>query len=167
MNVQLKIEDASWTSFINTLRNALQSSDTYLKKAFQVIWPKEAASHFEQEMGPDGHWEPWKESTRAGRIAHEKKHTSARQRAFARTAFIREGGLLLQVTGRLRTETVQEPEMVESMTGLKVLSPTPYSGFLDEGTDKMVARPFMWLGEDAQVLFADTLEEMIFGGSAD
>ncbi len=157
MNVQLKLNDMGWQTFFAGLKDAIRDSNTLLKKAFIIIWPKEEARIFDEEMGPDGRWAPWKNSTRQGRIVHEIQTTTAKQRAFAKTSFVREGGKLLVKSGRLRTETIQNPEMVELPDGLKVLSPTPYSGFLDEGTSKMVARPFMWLGDEAQGTLADIL----------
>lgn len=169
MNIQLKLDDANWTTFLKMFSSAVSGADTFLKKAFLVVWPRESARHFEEEIGPGGRWEPWKASTRKQRIAHEIATTSARQRAVARSSFIRQGGKLLQISGKLRTQTTLDPEFVELPNGLKVISPTPYSGYLDEGTSKMVARPFMWLGDSSQDLLADVLIKGIWdkaGGDA-
>lgn len=167
MNISLKLDDASWTSWMGQLRNALAGSNTLLKKALLIVWPREAASHWDQEMGWDGPWAPWKDSTRRQRIAHEIRTTTAKQRVHARSSMVREGGALLVVSGRLRTQTMQEPIMRELPGGVEIVSPTPYSGFLDEGTENMAARPFMWLGDDAQEnmakIFLDGLEKQTGG----
>ena len=169
MNIEMKLDATGWGNFIKRATQILSSSDSLLKRAFLVVWPKEAASHFDREEGWEGKWAEWKASTRAQRIGHEIRTASAKGIARARKANIRPGGKLLQVSGRLRTETVLEPIMTHIPGGMKVESPTPYSGFLDEGTSKMVARPFMWLGDDAQEtmskVFAEALGDSL-GGSA-
>lgn len=163
MNVLLNLEDASWKNFVSRTLAVLRSPDNLLKRAFLIVWPKDAKDHFEQEMGWDGHWAPWKESTRRQRMAHELATATSAGIKRRQAAGVRAGGRLLQITGRLRTQTVQEPIFTQLPHGLKVESPTPYSGYLDEGTERMQARPFMWLGDDAQELmskvFADALGE--------
>lgn len=187
MNFSLKLDDTNWQNFLGRAYNVLRSKDSLLKRAFLTIWPQEAASHFDEEMGVDGPWAPWKTSTRAQRIVHEirtalgrqhaegrltkaemakgaRKTANLRGREYAAGNVIRQGGKLLQVTGRLRTETVQEPILTYSMGQLVVESPTPYSGYLDEGTENMVARPFMWLGEEAQDNLSQVFLEMLGEG---
>ena len=199
MNFTLKQDDKDWQGFLKRARAILKAPDSLLKKAFLVGWPQESKSHFDQEEGFDGPWAPWKESTRSSRIVHEirsaigKQHApgrlssaerergdrkvAARQaRDSARGKSYRRGGKLLQVTGRLRTETAMNPIMRYTRRGLLVESPTPYSGYLDEGTKHddgtklMEARPFMWLGEEAQDRLADVFSSFLLnnsiGGSA-
>lgn len=146
MNISLKLDDAGWTQWMGQLRNALSGKESILKKALLIVWPRDVANHFDQEVGWDGKWAPWADSTRQSRIAHELSVLNGK-RSPGRTS---PGGKILHVSGRLRTETVQEPILTSFLGGLKVESPTPYSGYLDEGTERMPARPFMWLGDDAQ-----------------
>ena len=185
MNVNLDFEDSSWQAFLAALKNALKSSDTLLKKAFLVIWPREESRIFQEEMGPDGPWAPWKDSTKRQRMVHElrsaigKAHSSGsltysqraraeskvrgRQAAlYAGGTSVRRGGKLLQVSGRLRTQSIQNPIVKDLGGGLEVQSPTPYSGYLDEGTKRMEARPFMWLGDDAQDNMMQVLADSIW-----
>lgn len=169
MNFTLKLDDTAWTTFLDKTKNALAISNTIFKKAILMVWPGEIASHFDQEMGYEGAWAAWKTSTRSARIMHEIRTASAEGVARARAAGVRRGGKLLQVTGRLRTETTQEPILTEVESGMKIESPTHYSGFLDEGTKNMVARPFMWLGDDAQENLAKIFGDALWGeaGGAD
>lgn len=192
MNIQLKIDDTDWQNFFERLYTVVKSPDTLLKRAFLMIWPQEAASHFDQEQGFNGPWAPWKGSTRNSRIIHEirsaigkqhkkpseedmrlprltMKQKAAGQRKvsekqgqlYSQGKLSRLGGKLLQVSGRLRTETVHEPILTQTWAGLKVESPTPYSGWLDEGTKYMDARPFMWLGDSAQENLSQVFAELI------
>lgn len=186
MNITVKMDDTNWQNFARRAINILKSSNGLLKKAFLVVWPAEAAKHFDNEEGWNGPWAPWKESTRSSRIVHEIRSALGRQHAkgrlsdadtargarkvgarqakdYARGRVYGRGGKLLQVSGRLRTQTANDPIFTWTGKGLKVESPTPYSGFLDEGTKFMEARPFMWLGDDAQ----DTLSKVFADGLGD
>lgn len=190
MNIAIRMEDTDWSNFMDRAKAILGSSDSLLKRAFLVVWPGEAASHFSQELGWDGPWAPWKRSSAAARISHEvravlgkqhadgrlsaadrlkgeRKASTRRAKDYSRGNVHQAGGKLLQVSGRLRTETINEPIFTQLSGGLKVESPTPYSGWLDEGTSKMVARPFMWLGDEAQEtlsrVFADYLGDAVGG----
>ena len=60
----IDFEDSNWQAFIAAIRNGLKTSDTMLKKAFLIIWPREEARIFDSESGPEGPWAPWKNSTR-------------------------------------------------------------------------------------------------------
>ena len=145
MNIQLKIEDSRWKGFISGLSKGLGDVNTLFKKAFLIVWPRESADHFDQELGFDGPWAQWSPS-----------YAQFMER-------IGKGGnKLLQDTGRLRTQTVQNPILTSLPNGLKVESETPYSGFLDEGTSKMPARPFMWLGDESQDRLAKILVDGLF-----
>lgn len=173
MNVTVKIDDTNWQNFLTRAARILRSSDGLLKRAILAVWPKEIASHFDQEQGYDGKWAPWKDSTRSQRIVHEirsalggqhsggrlsakamakgaRKADNRRAQLYARGHVVQRGGKLLQKSVRLRDETVQEPILTQMLGAVKIQSPTPYSGFLDEGTKHMEARPFMWLGDEAQ-----------------
>ena len=167
MNISLKLNIKPWETLVIGLKNSMAASDRMLKKAILFVWPRESASHFEQEVGFAGPWAPWKESTRRQRISHEIATASSAGIKRARAAGIREGGKLLQMTGKLRTQTMLDPILQSIPNGLKLISPTPYSGYLDEGTSNMEARPFMWLGDDAQELlgklFLDGLMERVGG----
>jgi phage gpG-like protein len=169
VNISLKVDDGAWQHFVAKLQYALGTTDTIFKKALQIIWPREIASHFDQEMGYEGAWAAWKSSTRSARIVHEIRTASTAGLKRASKAGVRPGGKLLQVSGRLRTEITQHPILSAISGGMKVESPTPYSGYLDEGTSKMVARPFMWLGEDAQDNLAKIFTDSLWGeaGGAD
>ena len=152
MNIELKLDDVGWRTWIKQAVNALAASNTTLKKAMLIVWPRESGSHFREEMGFAGPWAPWKPSYR--------KHMERIGKGDNR---------LLQDIGTLRQQTTLDPEMVQLPNGLKVISPTPYSGYLDEGTPNMVARPFMWLGEDAQENLSKIFAHKLWGeaGGAD
>lgn len=168
MKISLKVDDSGWRAFFDEITSALKNSDTIFKKALLIVWPRDAAQHFDREEGWNGPWAPWKEATRRQRISHEIRTATATGRRQAKSEGTRAGGKLLQMSGRLRTQTVLDPEMRYVPGGIEVLSPTPYSGFLDEGTKNMEARPFMWLGDDAMdslsKIFLEELGEK-FGGT--
>lgn len=149
MNVKLKLEDKGWQDYIRGLVKVLSAPDEYLKKAFLIIWEKEAASHFDNEEGPSGAWAPWSPSYAAymDRIGQG-------------------GNKILQRSGEMKKRTLKDPEIVRSRRGLEVFSPIEYSGWLDEGNESgtLPPRPFMWLGDDAQERMANVLGEMLYGG---
>ena len=120
----------------------LGTANTLFKKAFLIVWPKEAQDHFEKEEGPEGSW-PSLSAVYAARRAKEEGA----------------GYRLLQIRGKLRQKTAFRPQVEELPLGIRAFSPVPWSGYLDEGTNKMPARPFMWLGGEAQQILVDTIME--------
>lgn len=170
MGMNVKFDDGGWGNMLNILRSDLLRGESILKKSLLMVWPKDIASHFDDEMGFDGQWAPWAESTRNSRIAHEiaalgsaRKARETQAKNYAQGNPVRSGGKILDIDGKLRTQTIQDPILTWIVGGLRVESPTPYSGYLDEGTPRMPARPFMWLSDDAQETMAQIFLDAIGG----
>jgi len=140
---------SSWDLFIKSLQGSLKTTVPYLKASYNTRGFKDIIDHFEKEEGTQGKWEPRADSTQAMYAAI----SSGRRKppAGGRAGSYDPGNKLLQLTGKTRQSILPGVVSIrpKSVHAIVIEAKTAYSGFLDEGTSKMPARPFMWISGGA------------------
>lgn len=140
----VELDTKEWREFFNKSRDNLKDLAKVLSIAAGAFVFRDIDDHFRAESGPEGGWparrEPYK--SRMERAGYTK---------------------LLQVTGNLRQSILPSNIQKVSDDTISVFANAPYSGALDEGTDNMKPRPFMWASEEVQGKMLELVLELAAG----
>lgn len=118
------------------------------KTALRIISQKaytRVIRNFENEIGPDGAWERW----------HRK------DKIFSSRPTRRGGTKMLQDTGAMKN-SIRGKVLSRDMA--MVECGKTYGVYHQQGTKKMVARPFLWVDEKDEREYADYYAKFIHGG---
>jgi len=147
--IEVSLNAPEWTRFIDDLRDKSRLQKGLLTAA-RIVGFKEVVKHFKEKRNPDGSsWPPWSAAYRkqrarlAGRLASKR----ARKRAATEGRSLVSQERLLELTGNLRKSF--SPSNIKERHGqVALFNAANYSGFHDEGTDRLPRRQFMWISED-------------------
>lgn len=119
--------------------------------ALSAVVFRDIMNHFEAEEGPDGNWKPWSD------FYEDHMQRSGKG-----------GNKILQDSGRLRQAFLPSNYRATG-DGILWYNPAktkkgfPYAQAHDEGGDKLPARTFMWLSEDASEKIAQVTLDFVLG----
>lgn len=175
--VEIKLEDSKWRLFLDGLRDKSRLRRG-LKTVARIVMYKEAIQHFKDESGPQEKWRP---RSRATQAAYARMHSGRTTKASrlrdgtekqagspyaisrgASRAQFNPTNKLLQMTGHMRKAF--SPNYVREIdAGVVLFNAAEYSGFHDEGTDRLPQREFMWLSEGGIDLAGKMMLEFMKG----
>ena len=151
MAAEVRLDLGQWETSLSKAIKLMGQKESLLERAFKIRGIQDIQQHFKSEKSPEGErWAPWKPAYARWRQAYSARRASSRAKRAASTRGRPVGpGLILQLSGYLR-KTMLAPVLRSSPGVLKVEAVPGYSGYLDEGTDNMKARPFMGLSSKAK-----------------
>lgn len=140
----VELDAKQWKEFFAKSRDNLKDLAKILSIAAGAFVFQDIDDHFRAESGPDGAWAPRREpyKSRMERAGYTK---------------------LLQVTGNLRQSILPTNIQRVSDDTISIFANAPYSGGLDEGTDNIKARPFMWASDEVQGKMLELVLELASG----
>jgi len=154
MGVDVAVDLSEWSSYLKSVDSNLSKVTQHLKAAANTIGFRDIVGHFDDEMGPDGGWEPRSQKTNE---AYDK-----------RGGAYRSSNKLLQLTGNLRKSIVpgSGKSKIIGQGSVEMFAGTIYSKTHDEGdsTRNIPKREFMWISPKSQQDIANYLIEKISGG---
>jgi len=143
-----RFDDKRMRKFLRKLTSKVEQIDGGVNKYVTEISPiafKDVMDHFAKEMGPDGRWKPWADSTRT-RLARMGKAGN--------NILIDNGFLRQQTKPALFGSSSSRGEIVLLINNAKTKSGFPYAFAHDNDTEprkQLPMRKFMWLSDKAQV----------------
>lgn len=151
-NVAIKLDISQWDMFLLGLTNSLKSTSAYLQAAANTIGFKDIIDHFTKETDENEKWPPRAPSTQKMYAMLNKK-----------SATYNPSNKLLQLTGRTRSSLLPGRNNAKryGTHSVQIIAGTNYSGYLDEGTRNMPARPFMWFSSGAQEVMAQMVLDLL------
>lgn len=140
----VSFDTREWQDFFEKSKENLRDIARVLMVAAGAFVFQDIEQHFRGEEGPDGTWAPRKEpyKSRMERAGYTK---------------------LLQVTGNLRQSILPTNMIRVTNDSISVFANAPYSGYLDEGTNNMRERPFMWASDETQGKMLELVLELAAG----
>lgn len=144
---EFEFENEQWQSFLKKIN--LKWKDIENRKEFSnlasIVAFGDIIEHFEEERGPDGKWKPW-----------------SKMWAQRRELMGRGSGKILQLTGRLRGSLFPDKGRSKpNNLGVLLYTNVVYAAAHQYGTDKLPARPFMWLSNKGMERLVSVTEKWL------
>jgi hypothetical protein len=147
LNATISIDLTEWNSFLTSLGTNIKSTAPYLQTGANTFGFANVIRHFEDEQGPDSPWEPRTPGTQAMYAAIQNGTRQAP--SGGRKGSYSPSNKLLQLTGRTKQSVLPGRGEIKRLNthAVKLIAGTEYSGYINDGTNRMAARPFMWFDD--------------------
>lgn len=151
MSVTVRFESREWDNFIRHIDEKVKEPTKLLRSVMFTWGFKDLDEHFRNEQGPDGRWQPRKESTNRAYDQLGGKYRSSNK--------------ILQLSGDLRKSVLPGGAQVsdKGRYAIAVVSDPDYGGRHNEGSRGMPKREFMWLSDNAVDRMAETILTLVTG----
>lgn len=154
MAFDVKLDLGEWVHAFALIADNTSKIKNHLQAAANTIGFRDIVGHFDDEMSPDGKWEPRSQKTNE---AYDK-----------RGGAYRSSNKLLQLTGELRKSIIPGTgqSKIIGQGSVKMFAGTDYSRTHDEGDSSrnIPQREFMWISADGLQDITDYLIEKISSG---
>ncbi len=154
--IKITVDDKSFKDQFSKLINRTQNKEGFFRNWVIPIMYKDFADHFDRESGPDGRWEPLKESTLARRRGDARGNAGTSRSA----KILQDSGLMrMSVTVPGAADNVMNVGPDFALVGTNKRQAATHQF----GRGAIPQRQFLWMSKDALDRILKQLKVWILG----